>query len=244
MAPSRRTFFGRIVSSGAVLATRPAWLFSTSQSSVTDDAGLPQPPDGELSAEFWRELRKEFLIPGDEAFFNTGTLGASPRIVREAVIDHMNHVDRDIAHWDYKADHEQYFTGYAQELWVREKLARLINAQASEVALTQNATFGLNFIANGLDLGLGAEVIVQDNAHPRGRCGWQLRDKRYGANVKMIHLPAAPRDPASIIKAYEDATTPQTRVWTIARLTSSDAIVFPVNELCRRARERGIYSIV
>jgi selenocysteine lyase/cysteine desulfurase len=247
MASNRRSFLARLAAAGTVLTAAPeriAALTLTRRTRACDENGLPLPIEGPLPLEFWHDLRKEFLIPPDEAFFNTGTLGASPRIVREAVIDHMNHVDRDIAHWDYKADHEQYFTGYAQELWVREKLARLINAEASEVALTQNATFGMNFIANGLDLGVGAEVIVQDNAHPGGRCGWQLRDKRYGANVKMIHLPAAPRDPASIIKVYEDATTPQTRVWTIAHLTSSDAIVFPVNELCRRARERGIYSII
>src|SRR5688572_22568621 len=144
MAPSRRTFFGKMIGSAALLSSRPAWLFAGSCSSVTNEAGLPQPPEGELTAEFWHELRKEFLIPADEAFFNTGTLGSSPRIVREAVIAHMNHVDRDIAHWDYKAEHEQYFTGYNPEDWVRGKLAKFLNAELDEIALTQNATFGMN----------------------------------------------------------------------------------------------------
>jgi len=164
---------------------------------VCNDDGLPTPPDGPLSAEFWHELRSEFLIPSDEAFFNTGTLGSSPRIVRDAVITHMNHVDKDIAHWDYKADHEQYFTGYAQETWVRAKLAQLINAEADDVALTQNATFGMNFMANGLDLGPGTEVLVDQGAHPGGRCGWELRDKRYGASVSSYRFPRRRRIPQS-----------------------------------------------
>jgi isopenicillin-N epimerase len=247
MASNRRSFIARLAAASTVLVASPERVRALRlghTSTACDPKGLPLSVEGDLPLEFWHDLRKEFLIPPDEAFFNTGTLGASPRIVRETVIEHMNHVDRDIAHWDYKAGNEQYFTGYNPELWVREKLAKLINADAAEIALAQNATFGMNFVANGLDLGVGAEVIVQDNAHPGGRCGWQLRDKRYGANVKMIHVPPAPTDPASIIKIYEDATTPQTKVWTIAHLTSSDAILFPVNELCRRARERGIYSIV
>lgn len=202
--------------------------------------GLPSPD----AQEFWRELRREFLIPPDEAFFNTGTLGSSPRVVRDAVIEHMLHVDRDIAHWDYKPDHEQYFTGYAPETWVRDKLARLINAQTAEVALTQNATFGMNFVANGLELAAGDEVVVMEGAHPGGRCGWELREKRDGVKVTRVRVPQTPQSPRELIAAYEAATTPRTRVWAIPHLTSGTAILFPVQQMCARARERGIVSVI
>jgi isopenicillin-N epimerase len=246
MASTRRSFFARLAAAAAVLTTRPERAFANRvvRSGACDDEGLPLPPGSMADDEFWQELRKEFLIPPDEAFFNTGTLGSSPRIVREAVIAHMNHVDRDIAHWDYKADHEQYFTGYANENWLRTKVGKLINANVDEISLTQNATFGMNFLANGLSLGLGDEVVVMEGAHPGGRCGWELRDKRYGANVKFVRVPAAPKDPAEIIRPFEEATTPQTRVWALPHLSSSAAIRFPVDAMCRRARERNIFSAV
>jgi selenocysteine lyase/cysteine desulfurase len=202
------------------------------------------PASGVLREEFWQELRKQFLLPADEAFFNTGTLGSSPRVVLDAVVQHMTHVDRDIAHWDYKAGHENYFTGYSPEEGVRGKLARLINADMDEVALTQNATFGMNFIANGLSLGVGDEVIVMEGAHAGGRCGWELRDKRYGANVKAVRVPVPPDSPQQLIDLYERASTPQTRVWAIPHLTSGTAILFPVAEMCARARERGILTVI
>jgi isopenicillin-N epimerase len=195
-------------------------------------------------AEFWAELRKEFLIPPDEAFFNTGTLGSSPRAVLDAVIEHMTHVDRDIAHWDYKDGHENYFTGYYPEEWVRAKLARLINADVDEVALTQNATFGMNFIANGLSLGVGDEVILMEGSHAGGRCGWELRDKRYGAHVRRVSVPVPPESPEQLMGIYEGATTPQTRVWAVPHLTSGTAVLFPVAEMCARARERGILTVI
>ena len=246
MPSNRRSFVTRLSAALAALTVGPERLLANhvGRSRVCDAAGLPTPPEGPLPLEFWQELRKEFLIPLDEAFFNTGTLGSSPRIVRETVIEHMNHVDRDIAHWDYVPEHEQYFTGYAPELWLREKLARLINAGAADVALTQNATLGTNFVANGLDLGLGDEVIVMEGAHPGGRCGWQLRDKRYGPAVKLVRAPAAPSDPAELLRSYEEASTSRTRVWAIPHLSSSAAIRFPVDLMCRRARERGIFSVV
>ena len=105
-------------------------------------------------------------------------------------------------------------------------------------------TFGMNYIANGLDLGLGDEVVVMSGAHPGGRCGWELRDKRYGANVKLFVPPVPPESPEQLIDLYERATTPQTRVWAIPHLTSGTAIRFPVEELCRRARARNILSVV
>jgi isopenicillin-N epimerase len=227
----RRSFIARAAGTTAALLTFPERLLADR---------LPSPE----RADYWSELRKEFLIPSDEAFFNTGTLGSSPRVVLDAVVQHMTHVDRDIAHWDYKPDHENYFTGYYPELQVRRKIAQLINANAAEIALTQNATFGMNFIANGLDLRVGDEVIVMQNAHPGGRCGWELRDKRYGAHVKFVQPTIPPKDPQELIDLYERATTPQTRVWAIPHLTSAAAILFPVAEMCKRARERNIISVV
>lgn len=192
----------------------------------------------------WQEIRNQFLIPRDEAFFNTGTLGSSPRVVLEAVMEHMTHVDRDIAHWDYKEGHENYFTGYYPELWLREKLGRLINAGAHEIALTQNATFGMNFMAHGLDLGPGDEVLMTDQEHPGGRCGWELKGKRLGVAVKYLKVPIPPEAPEQLVELYVKGTTPQTRVWAIPHLTSTLAIRFPVEELCAEAARRGIVTVI
>ncbi|MGQ0561985.1 MAG: aminotransferase class V-fold PLP-dependent enzyme [Gemmatimonadota bacterium] len=241
MRSTRRFFLARLAAGAAAALVWPARAYPRA---TTPTPPLPQPPPGALPAEFWDELRKQFLIPREEAFFNTGTLGASPRVVLDAVVQHMTHVDRDIAHWDYKPEHENYFTGYYPELPVRAKIAQLINGSAEEIALTQNATFGMNFVANGLDLGPGDEVLIDEGAHPGGRCGWELRDKRYGARVKYLRLPVPPKNPAELIALYENATTPQTRVWAFPHLTSGTAIRFPVAELCRRARERGILTVV
>jgi isopenicillin-N epimerase len=246
MASSRRAFLLRISSAAAAALALPRRLQAGGRGTIPapDRSFAWPPPDGTLPPEFWEQLRGQFLMPLDEAFFNTGTLGASPRSVLDAVVAHMTHVDRDIAHWDYKADTENYFTGYAPEDWVRSKLARLINADTAEIALTQNATFGMNFVANGLMLEAADEVLVMEGAHPGGRCGWELRAKRHGTAFRPLPLPDAPLDPAKLVAMYEDATTPRTRVWAIPHLTSGTAILFPVDELCRRARQRGIVSVV
>ncbi len=238
---TRRLFLGSFA--GAALLARATRR-------TADPAASPAPPASWPPAVFqddetyWRQLRREFLIPADEAFFNTGTLGSEPRIVLQTVVDHMTQVDATIAHWDYKAGHPDYLTGYGPEPEVRAKLAALVGADTEEIALTQNATVGMNYVAGGLPLQPGDEVILTDQEHPGGRCGWDLKSKRYGIYVKNVHVPVPPQDPQQLVDLYVNATTPQTRVWAIPMLTSGLAIRFPVNELCRLARERGIFTVI
>jgi selenocysteine lyase/cysteine desulfurase len=243
ISPSRRGFLGSLAAAATALVARPAPAGAAAPGQTPPLPAIPA--SGRLDEAFWRSLRPQFLIPPDEAFFNTGTLGSQPRVVLDAVTRHMTHVVRDVAHWDYKAQNEQYFTGYAPETGVRQKLAALINAHVDEVALTQNATMAMSFVANGVDLGPGDEVIVMQNAHTGGRGGWELRGKRYGAHVRYVAPPAPARTPEQLVALFENATTPQTRVWAIPHLTSgSGAILFPVQEMCRRARERGILTVI
>ncbi|HEX8696996.1 MAG TPA: aminotransferase class V-fold PLP-dependent enzyme [Longimicrobium sp.] len=233
MTLTRRGFVARLGAAAAAAALPPELAASTD---------LRLPADG--GRDFWRTLRGEFLIPRDEAFFNAGTLGASPRAVLQAVVDHMTHVERDLAHWDYHPDHERFYTGYYPELPLRAKLGQVIGAGADEVALTANATMGMNLVANGLELEPGGEVLATEGAHVGCRTGWELRGKRHGVGLRWLKPPAEVSSPAELIDLYERGTTPATRVWVIEHLTSATGVLYPVHELCRRARERGIFTVV
>src|SRR5262249_27045303 len=103
---------------------------------------------------------------------------------------------------------------------------------------------GMNFIAHGLDLRRGDEVVAFATAHTGGRRGYDLRAKRDGIVVREYHLDDPVPDPDTIMKAYLAQTTARTKVWAIPHISSSRAIRFPVKELCAAARDRGIFSSV
>ena len=178
---NRRTFFQSL--------TAFSWLpFTSRRTNATgipsDSSTWPKPSD----PHYWRWIRQQFPIPADEAYFNTGTLGARPRQVIDAVIQHMRENERTIAHYDYRPEHVEYITGYRKYEDLRTKLGALLNAKGNEIALVQNATVAINQIANGLDLQAGDEVLITNQEHGGAQGGWDLRAKRYGIVVKQIPL--------------------------------------------------------
>lgn len=188
---------------------------------------------------FWERLRDQFYIRPGEAFFNTGTLGATPRPVLERVIDDMRTLQETITRWDYTPRTPNWISGYSPELPLREKLGRLVNADPMEIAVTQNATFGMNFLARGIELKSGEEVITTNQEHPGGVCGWQERAKRDGAVWKQVEIPVPANDPEELVRRFAAAITPRTRVLAFPHIISSTAVVMPVKRLSDLAHERG-----
>jgi len=188
---------------------------------------------------FWTGLRKEFLIPEDEVFCNTATLGAAPRRVIDTVTRSLTQLQATVAHWDYRPEKSTWFTGYEPFDSVRAPLARLVGCAVDELALTQNATFGMNFVANGLELQPGDEVVQSDQEHPGGRCGFELRAKRHGVVWRSVAIPKPPNDPDAIVAAFAAAITEKTRVLAIPHQTSMLGLVLPVEQIVKVARQQG-----
>lgn len=230
---NRRTFFQSL--------TAFSWLPFTNATGIRSDSSTwPKPSD----PHYWRWIRQQFPIPADEAYFNTGTLGARPRQVIDAVIQHMRENERTIAHYDYRPEHVEYITGYRKYEDLRTKLGALLNAGGREVALVQNATVAISQIANGLDLQAGDEVLLTDQEHSGAQGGWDLRAKRYGIIVKKIPIPIPANDPGVILQRFADAITPHTKVIAVPHITSKYGIVLPVRQLCALGQQHGLFTLV
>jgi selenocysteine lyase/cysteine desulfurase len=199
---------------------------------------------GEDHANYWSSIRKQFSIPPDEAYFNTGTLGACPRPVLDAVIDSMRHTEKTIAEYDYRAEHTEYIVGYRAQEDLRKKAGGILNATGGEIALVQNATMAINFMANGLDLKPGDEVLITDQEHPGSQGPWDLRAKRQGIVVKQLPIPIPTPDPQTVVKIFSGAIGPRTKVIAVHHVVSHYGIIMPVREICDLARERDIFTLV
>jgi len=157
--------------------------------------------------KYWAELRKQFLIPADEVYLNNGTVGSSPAPVLRAVFDGYNDSEKMA-----QSDPEDYpIWGYGPWNEFRDPLAAFIGCSRDEVALLRNATEANSYIANGIDLKAGDEVLITDQEHPGGEHPWDLRAKRYGIVVKKVVLPKPVPGAAAVLNLFNDAITSRTR---------------------------------
>jgi selenocysteine lyase/cysteine desulfurase len=189
---------------------------------------------------YWAELRKQFLIPDDEVYLNNGTVGSSPAPVLKAIFDGYNDTEKMA-----QADPEDYpIWGYASWNEFRDPLAVFVGCSRDEIALLRNATEANSYVANGVDMKPGDEVLMTDQEHPGGEQPWQLKAKRYGIVVKKVTLPKPVANPAQVLNLFEGAITPKTRVMFFSHISTVTGVVLPAKELSSLARSKGILSAV
>jgi len=234
---NRRAFLSSSLALGSALAWRGnLWAQLESLPSRLPDRTLY---DSNEDA-YWRELRKQFLIPADEVYLNNGTVGSSPGPVLRAVFEGYETTEK-----MNQADPEDYpIWGYASWNEFRDPLAAFVGCNRDELALLRNATEANSYIANGVDLKAGDEVIITDQEHPGGEHPWDLRAKRYGIVIKKVTLPKPVENPAQVLNLFSDALTPRTRVIFFSHITTVTGVVLPAKEICTFARSKGILSAV
>ena len=142
-------------------------------------------------------------------------------------------------------DPEDYpIWGYAAWNEFRDPLAAFVGCKRDEIALLRNATEANSYIANGIDMKPGDEVLMTDQEHPGGEHAWDLKAKRYGIVIKKVTLPRPVKDAAQVLNLFNDAITPRTRVLFFSHITTFSGVVLPAKELAALARTKGIFSAI
>ena len=237
----RRNFIAQLAATGVAAGMVPS--FDVPRRLLGDEPFVVGPQDDD--ARVFAAARKRFLFPTSVTYCNTGTLGAIPRDVMDVYVKGLQQLEQELPDWPYYQADGEPLTGYQPHTEFRAEAGAFINAPAEEIAFTQNATMGMSFIANGLELAAGDEVLSTNQEHTGGIGGWRLRAKRHGIVVKELPLAdALPKGPDGVVALFADSITPKTRVIMFSHITSSRGILMPARELCAVARSRGIVSVV
>lgn len=244
---NRRGFLTRVAGSALVVgAASPALdLLAAFPEPAATPGSVFRPGFAESDAAVFAEARKHFLIPKGVTYCNTGTLGASPREVVDALVNGTRALETRLAAWPYTQPEGEPLTGYEPSLEVRTAVGAFVNAKPDEMAITQNATMSMNFLANGLDLAPGDEVVTTDQEHGGCISPWRLKAKRFGIVVKELRLDDGTKDgPDGVVKLFADAMTPKTKVVMFSQIVSGLGTRMPTRELCAMIRDRGALALV
>jgi isopenicillin-N epimerase len=178
--------------------------------------------------------RAPFLLDDGVVFLNHGSFGACPEPVFAEYQGWQRELEREPV--DFIA---RRLPGLLED--VRSGLGAFVGAEPEGLALLPNATAGVNAVARSVALEPGDEVLSTDHEYGAMRFVWQDACERAGATWVEQPVPVPAGEVADIVWA---GVTPRTRVLFLSHISSPTAIRFPVEELCRRAREAGILSVV
>lgn len=216
----RRSFIGSLAA--------PALLWPRTLAELARQLAQGGAADDE---DFWAVVRQQFLIPADRIYLNAGTLGAQPRVVVDAVVE----VQRRVA--------ATYPPGVRwQEL--KAAVAGFLHCEAEGLVFPRSTTEAMSFVANGLEIAPGDEIVTTDHEHVGGLCPWQLAAARRGARLRVVSLPVPATSDESLLGPVAAALTPRTRVVSVSHITFTTGTVLPVEALARLCRERGIICVV
>ncbi len=232
---SRRRFLrgvsSGVVATGAALASRDAFAAAGRDQVIAPTLGVGDlKPGGALDEAYWWKVRSQFNILDGMTFMNNGTEGPVPRCVTEA----NERIFREIA--------ENPSNNYRREEVdvVRGMVARFVNAEPGEIALTRSTTEGMNIFTHGLEWKAGDEVIYCDHEHGGGIGPYTTLAKRVGVKPVIISIPNPPTSVDQIVGLYEKAITPRTKAIMVSHMTYVTGLITPVKELADLAERRRI----
>jgi isopenicillin-N epimerase len=182
-------------------------------------------------------MRGHFLLDPEWAFLNHGSFGATPRPVFAAYQRWQQTLERQPVAF-FQRDLDDRMHG------ARSIAADYLGADPADLHFVRNATVGMNTVARSIALQPGDEVLTTDHEYGAVDATWDFVCREKGARLVVQSVPFPYTTDADFIAALWSGVTERTRVISISHITSPTALTFPVVEVCRRAREAGIITVI
>lgn len=186
---------------------------------------------------YMKDLKSLFLLSQDLTYLNHGSFGACPEPVF-----------RDYQKWQNELEKSpvEFMLDKAPNLLKesRYKLAKYVGCNVNDIVYTTNPSYAINIIAKSIGLNKGDELLTTDLEYGAMDRTWKYYCKEKGALYKRqkINLPIIDKNQVidEIFKGY----TNKTKVLFVSHITSTTGLILPVNEICAKAKELGLLTIV
>jgi selenocysteine lyase/cysteine desulfurase len=217
---NRRFFLKKTALTGA--------LFASGIRLSANASGTQTEADTDNDA-FWTQLRNQFYLRKDRIYFNTGSVGPSPKVVVET----LNEITIQL---ETKGEISHELSSETNK-----KLAAFLHCDVNEIAITRNTTESINSIARSLPLLPGDEVIMTKDEHVGGSQIWVALMKEKGITIKLIDLDYTGENNLEIFK---QSISGRTKVVMFSHVTCTTGMVLPAKEIADFCRSKNIYTCI
>ncbi|MDP1867797.1 MAG: aminotransferase class V-fold PLP-dependent enzyme [Bradyrhizobium sp.] len=180
--------------------------------------------------------RDLFDIPRDICYLNSASYSPLPLQTLQAGRDAVGRKGKP---WTLDA-------GFAGRQHDRARIAaaRIINADAADIALIPSISYGVATAAKLLAIPRGARVLVLENDHSSPVLEWQARAEAQGFAVETIRQPGDGDWTSAVLAAIERAGAPQVALASISSVHWSDGGLIDLEMVAAALRRQGALFLI
>lgn len=193
-----------------------------------------------------------FQLDPQVVFLNHGSFGAVPIPVFERYQSWQRELERQPV---------EFLGRRAADLLMeaRQALGSFLNAHPDDLVFFPNPTTAINMVARNLllpphnnrefpagphRLRPGDEILTTDHEYGAMNRTWRYICRLSGAVYRVLPFALPLEEPQVMVERFWEQVNERTRLIFLSHITSPTALTFPVQEICRRARQAGILCIV
>lgn len=177
----------------------------------------------------WKKIRKQFILSDKKIYLNTASLGPSPKVVIDTVYQTMLRVEKNAENYHNLTEE------------THNKLGQLLNIDPHEIAITRNATEGMNIVARNLNLQAGDEVILTTHEHVGGTIPWLALQNEIGIKIRLVDLDLTGENNFELINNQVNTNT---KVICMSHVTCTTGMILPAKEIAAFCRQKEIFSCI
>jgi isopenicillin-N epimerase len=183
------------------------------------------------------ELASQYLLDPEITFLNHGSFGACPQPVFETYQKWQRELE---------ANPVIFLGRRINDLLAeaRGHFSRYLGTDKDNIVFVPNATYGLNIVARSLKLQPGDEILSSNHEYGAVDRTWRFNCAKWGAKLVNHPIPLPIESPEAFVEQLWSGVTERTRVIALSHITSPTALIFPIEDVCRRARAAGILTVI
>jgi len=196
----------------------------------------------------WSALRADFPILDQKVhgqpliYFDNAATTQKPRAVVEALRHYYEHDNANV----HRGIHELSNRATTAFEAARVRAASFINARsADEIIFTRGTTEGINLVAQAWGskhLKAGDCILLTEMEHHSNIVPWQLLAERTGA--QLVYLPITGDIGLLDLSRLDEFLTRKVKLFAMTHISNTLGTINPVAELCARARQLGVTTLV
>lgn len=187
--------------------------------------------------EFWAKVRAGYRLKPDYINLENGYYCIVPQETLESYLSHAREIN-------YQGSWYMRTVQWENKDKIAARLAELVDCDPKQVIITRNTTESLDTIIGGYPWQAGDEAVYGAQDYGAMRIMFDQVAKKYGVVNKIVSIPNHPASDEEIVKIYEEAISPKTKLLMVCHIINITGHILPIRKICDMAHSYGVEVMV